>query len=66
MREDDDDMPPLLGFYMSEGDSEDESSVGSNESHTFFDSDSEGDDADLWADHPTTRNSNQNSNQNST
>jgi len=65
-REDDDAMPSLLGPYVSEGDSDDESSVNSNESRSYPDSDSEGDDADMWADHPNNRISNKNSNRNST
>ena len=59
-------MPPLLSPFVSEGDSDNKSSVGSNESHLFPDNNSEGDDADMWADHPTTRNPNSNSNRIST
>ena len=65
-QEDDDTMPPLLGRYVSERDSGDESSVDSGESRSYLNSDSEGDDANMWADHPTNRTSDENSNRNST
>ena len=54
MREDDNVMPPLLCPYVSMGDSDDEFSVNGSDSHSYPDSDSEGDDADMWADNPTT------------
>jgi len=61
-------MPPLLGPYVPEEDSDNESSVNSNKSDLYPDSDSEGDNANMWANHPTngTSNSNKKSNRNST
>jgi len=59
-RDDGDDTLPLLGPYVSEGDSDDVSSVGDNESQSFPDSDSSvGDAVDMWDNHPTIRNSTQ-------